>query len=372
MTIKLNPGALAALRLTPAIGAPIKQTKESLPVNSGSNAVRVTPVATVNQANRLSQTYFSPLMTGLGDWTQSLSGSSSSDVAVTPSSEPSKPATYAGTFSLRIKTREGDTVTLHFGESHSVGDELEKSTAARYEVEGDLSDAERKALDKVVEKMVDITETFFSSTIGFGRMAIMDDLSFFDAEQLASFALDVSQARQFTGAAHQTYSSMSLDYSVDLKNKRHHLASEFVMGYSQPGQAGQQRFSYDLTAAIDPLANSVLNALDVRDLGKPGLHQSAPTALPNYYQGALQALASQTSQLAALVDRSETQQVAAKPKDFVVNLFRAMVKHHPAYKNASEPMRRNLDGMLDMLPKLMEYSQAMAATFLNSLVSIKA
>src|SRR5690606_6937782 len=154
-------------------------------------------------------------MTGLSDWSQRPNSFKSEP---TPASSNS-PHQYGGSFSLQIKTRDGDTVTLRFGESRAIGEDTEQTSSALYQVDGELSEAERKALDKVVAKMVGIAETYFSSTIGFGRMAALDDLSFFDAGQLAGFALDASQARTFSGAAHTTYSSMSLDYSIDLKAK---------------------------------------------------------------------------------------------------------------------------------------------------------
>ncbi|WP_097458686.1 hypothetical protein [Mangrovitalea sediminis] len=308
----------------------------------------------------------SPLMQGLGDWAHSeiaQTGNTASASAST-SQENSNPL-YGGGFSLKITTREGDHVTLHFNEARGKAGSREPLTSAQYEVDGKLSADERKALGKVVNKMVDLAHSFFSGTSGLGNLAVVNDLSFFDASQLTSFALDLSQSRQHTGLADRSYSLFSLDYSVDLTHGSQHLSSDFVQGYQQKDQAGSSHYGYDLTSGIGPSSLGVLNQTDVHGLGKPLRYESAPTALPRFYQGAVQALASNVDQLAALADQVASQPLPAAADKLVPELFRGLVQQHPAYHQASEGTRQGLNRIFAVLPTLMSRSQGLAAGLLR-------
>jgi len=310
---------------------------------------------------------FSPLMKDLQAWSQRLFDAAGSAAASDAAAADATGAAqdYSGTFSLEVKTREGDTVTIHFNEGRTRGASSDQVTEASYEVEGDLSADERKALDQLVGKMVDIADTFFSGTTGFGRLAVVDNLDFFDAGQLAGFALDVGQDRRKMGnrQSDRAYSSFSLDYDVDLDTKTQHLRSALVSGYQQADGAGQQRHGYDLTSAIDPAGKQLLDRTDVRGLGKPGLYQSGPTALPAYYQGALQALSGNIDCLSELAEQTAAQNTLADPEAVVTDLFRGLAKTHPAYLAAAGNVQQSLGRFFDMLPSLLRQAPALNAHF---------
>lgn len=319
---------------------------------------------------------FSPLMSGLQQWCASLFGANTggaNPAATAPDAVAADAATpagggdpdYSGKFSLTVKTRDGDTVTIHFTQSRSDGAQRAQASSASYEVDGNLSADERKALDRLVGKMNDIADTFFSDTTGFGHLAVVDNLDFFDAGQLAGFALDLSQQREHMGnqRSDSAYSSLSFDYDVDLAAHTQRLRSDSVSGYSQAGGAGLHHYGYDVSSAIDASAKAALASVDVSGMGRPGLYQSAPTALPAYYQGALQALSGNIDALAALAGQSDAQAALAQPAQGVSTLFRGLAQAHPAYRKAAPGVRQGLDRVFALLPALMRNAGSLHGLF---------
>ncbi len=106
-------------------------------------------------------------------------------------------------FSLELRTREGDVVALNFrqldyrssaqGAGASVVEEgIERMV--NLSVEGDLSDAELAAIDRLLEQVTEEAASFFSGDLmaTAARLSSLD----FDSEQLASFALDFTRTSQ--------------------------------------------------------------------------------------------------------------------------------------------------------------------------------
>lgn len=367
MNVSINPSQFQLARTTPVVRA-ADAPKGAVPAASASTAP-LKVEESIAQDN-----LFSPLMSGLRAWARGVPqaiADASRSAAVDEGATPD----YSGSFELMVKTREGDTVKIRFSETRAGSTEDGKRIAASYEVEGNISDEERQALDKVITKVTEIADTFFDGVVGFGHLAVMDNLDFFDAGQLASFALDISQDRRFHqggGQAERMYSSLSFDYTVDLKAKTQRLESELVLGYQQKEGAGQQRFGYDLETAIAPASKQLLAGMDVRALGRPGLYQSAPTALPSYYQGALQALSGNIDRLAELVEETDAQAAPIVDEEAIARLFRGIAENHPAYKAASDKARQGLGRMFDLLPDLIRQAPALNANLLDGTLRVKA
>lgn len=373
MDIKLSPYQALALQSTsspfrgvtgiPSRNLLLQGAKPELPVSSVEPLQPLEVTALSNKASG-----FTPLMTGLRDWLEEGGLPTARTQPGQSSSYQQKPLTYAGGFSLEVKTRDGDRIQIRFEEVHDGQVRGDQSLRATYEIQGELSEDERKALEKVVDKMLEITDRFFSSTVGFGHLAIMDNLQFFDAEQLASFALNISQSRDFSGPSQKLNSSLSYGYEVDLKTGTQRLKSEYVLGHRQGESGGQQKFGYDVTSAINKVAAPFLDGLDVRGLGRPQLHQSAPTALPGYYQGALQALASNLDQLATLAKEPSAQKLPMEAEDLVTQLFQQLAPQHSAFKEAPEAVQQRLSKLFKIMPDLLKYAnQLNTLTFRGSL-----
>lgn len=378
MDIKLSPYQSLALQsssspLRGATGIPSQNLlfqQEGKQEQSASANASLQPLKVTTRSNSISG--FTPLMTGLRDWIEEGSLPAVASQPVKSSPYPQKPLTYSGGFSLEVKTREGDRIQIRFEEIHDDHVRGDRSLRASYEIQGELSKEERQALEKVVDKMLEISDRFFSSTVGFGHLAIMDNLQFFDAEQLASFALNISQSREFSGRAQKLNSSLSYGYEVDLNGGSQRLRSELVLWYRQNEYGGRQKFGYDVTSAINPTAGQLLEGLDVRGLGRPQLNQSAPTALPRYYQGALQALASNLDQLASLAKDSSAQQLPLPGEDLVTQLFQQMAPQHPAFKEAPEAVQQRLSKLFKILPVLLKYSNQLNTLSFRGSLKVKA
>ncbi|WP_194723962.1 hypothetical protein [Noviherbaspirillum malthae] len=375
MNIKINPASAGLNWLPKPAAGPRPDLSPAKDLAVQPALAEVPAPAAADESALSAASLFQPLIRGLGEWSRGVSGAANEASSAQQGSgaQANGRPDYAGSFSLTVKTRDGDTVTLHFDEARTHGPQTSQSNAAAYRVEGNLSESERAARDKVVAKMTDIADSFFSDTVGFGRLVVMDDLGFFDAGELAGFALNVSQDRQFQGGnAERAYSSLSFSYETDLEAKTQRLSSEMLDGYQQKDGAGMHRYAYDLTSSISSASKALLNGMDVRELGRPGVYQSAPTALPAYYQGALQALAGNIDRLAALTEDADAQAAGLADAKSVSDLFRGLAANHPAYKNAAEPVQAGLNRMFDLLPPLMKQANELLASFLNGSLQVKA
>jgi|GEM_PF-6652266 len=130
--------------------------------------------------------------------------------------------------SLEIKTREGDTVTVHFaqdtsgstaalavnnetGSGSAAQADVEKSTQASFSIEGDLSKKEHKAIEHLMKRLDKVAEKFFSSDME-GVMKRLGKLGF-NEQQLAGFSFDLNhqQSLQAVSAYYGTGSSAGTD-----------------------------------------------------------------------------------------------------------------------------------------------------------------
>ena len=136
-------------------------------------------------------------------------------------------------FSLELRTREGDVVSLNFrqldyrssaqGNGGSVSEQgLER--LVNMSVTGDLSDAEFAAIDRMLNQVTDEAASFFEGDLlaTGARLTALD----FDSEQLASFALDFTRTSQIQLTQVYTDSNQSLS---DLASRDSGVASLLEM-----------------------------------------------------------------------------------------------------------------------------------------------
>lgn len=103
--------------------------------------------------------------------------------------------------SFSLKTRDGDTVSIRFSESfasvyQSSNDEfgiaLSGKQAFEFSVEGELDDAELKAINDLLAQVGEVSELFFSNRF---QDAFVSALNVgFDSTEIASFSLDLSKS----------------------------------------------------------------------------------------------------------------------------------------------------------------------------------
>ncbi|KVX00487.1 hypothetical protein [Shewanella frigidimarina] len=115
-------------------------------------------------------------------------------------------------FELTLKTQEGDTVTIRFSSAQSIeqdgmsyvadgsSDNTLDSFQLSYEVEGDLSEKEYKAMQTIFANVGELADDYFSSVTHYGTQIPQssnatlstDLLAGFNSEQLASIDLSVA------------------------------------------------------------------------------------------------------------------------------------------------------------------------------------
>lgn len=119
------------------------------------------------------------------------------------------------TATLSIRTRDGDTINMTLTQALTGG-----SLLFTFNVEGELSEEEQLALEKLAAKLGEVADEFFRS--GTAELRGLDD---FDSKLLDSFTLSVSQ---FNGSG---YDTISYDYAIDETNNTARLTAEDTFGY---------------------------------------------------------------------------------------------------------------------------------------------
>lgn len=157
-------------------------------------------------------------------------------------------------FSLELRTREGDVVSLNFrqldyrssaqGNGGSVSEQgLERMV--NMSVTGDLSDAEFAAIDRMLAQVTEEAASFFEGDllVTAARLMSLD----FDSEQLASFALDFTRTSQIELTRVYSDSSQSLS---DLASRDSEVASLLEMLASTQRQLMEEaRVLFDAPSA---------------------------------------------------------------------------------------------------------------------------
>lgn len=134
---------------------------------------------------------------------------------------------------VNIRTRDGDTISLNLVQNTN-GSGLSFS----FTVEGNLSEAEQQALEKLAAKLGEVADEFFRS-----GTAELRGLDAFDGSVLNSFSLSLSQRH---GLDQKTF---TYDYVIDHANNTVTLSGKDVEGYT-----------FDITAHISNLLHGQTSA----------------------------------------------------------------------------------------------------------------
>ena len=129
---------------------------------------------------------------------------------------------------LNIRTRDGDTISITLAYK---GDS--KHLNFSFHVEGELSDEEQLALEKLAAKLGEVADEFFRN--GTAELRGLDE---FDSEAFASFSLSLSK---FNG---KNYDTFDYDYAVDETTGTARLSGQDVFGYK-----------FDISAHLSGLLN---------------------------------------------------------------------------------------------------------------------
>ena len=183
-------------------------------------------------------------------------------------------------FELSVKTKEGDVINITFNSSQGYDEKTGEAVdgfSLSYEVNGDLSEAEHKALSQVlsgVGEMADeffkVSENSFSSHIVSSQADMsVDFLAGFNSEQLAGFNVSFSTTQN--DALDTGENNLDLSYSIDeVSNQQAFVFTsesgqneiDFALDMSTIGSKDTQQMQQYLASLDQSLEDSRVNSTE--------------------------------------------------------------------------------------------------------------
>lgn len=226
------------------------------------------------------------------------------------------PVEKRDSFSLVVKTREGDEVKIdiRYDDSRSKPNDrayglkfTSNELSVSYKVEGDLSKSEQEALQKLISGLGDVADQFFSNK---GQLDEYVDLSRFNFDQLASFKL-----------ALKDYPALS----ADPKDRRDLALQQFLMEYSVNTESANQSVSasYNDETRVGEGKKDNYTYQITTALQRAGFDVLQPSVRNDSYQKAKESLAHLEEQIDFSV--SQLNDKSGKSGEFYKNGLRQML-----------------------------------------------
>ena len=183
-------------------------------------------------------------------------------------------------FELSIKTKEGDVINITFNSSQGYDEKTGEAVdgfSLSYEVNGDLSEEEHKALSQVLNGVGEMADEFFKvSENSFSPLIVpnqtdmsLDFLAGFNSEQLAGFNVSFSTTQN---DAHDTgENNLDLSYSIDeasnqqalvFKSEGGHNEIDFALDMSTIGGKDTQQMQQYLASLDQSLEDNRVNSTE--------------------------------------------------------------------------------------------------------------
>ena len=181
-------------------------------------------------------------------------------------------------FELSVKTKEGDVINITFNSSQGYDEETGEAVdgfSLSYEVNGDLSEAEHKALTQVLSGVGEMADEFFKvSENSFNPLIVpnqadmsLDFLAGFNSEQLTGF--DVSFSTTQNKDLDSKENTLDLSYSIDEASNQQALVFkavggqndiDFALDMSTIGAKDKQQMQQYLASLDQSLEDSRVNS----------------------------------------------------------------------------------------------------------------
>ena len=183
-------------------------------------------------------------------------------------------------FELSIKTKEGDVINITFNSSQGYDEKTGEAVdgfSLSYEVNGDLSEEEHKALSQVLNGVGEMADEFFkASENSFSPLIVqnktdmsLDFLAGFNSEQLAGFNVSFSTTQN--DALDTGENNLDLSYSIDeasnqqalvFKSEGGHNEIDFALDMSTIGGKDTQQMQQYLASLDQSLEDSRVNSTE--------------------------------------------------------------------------------------------------------------
>ena len=183
-------------------------------------------------------------------------------------------------FELSVKTKEGDVINITFNSSQGYDEKTGEAVdgfSLSYEVNGDLSEAEHKALSQVLsgvgemaDEFFNVGENSFSSHIVSNQADMnVDFLAGFNSEQLAGFNVSFSTTQN--DALDTGENNLDLSYSIDEASNQQAFVFtsesgqneiDFALDMSTIGSKDTQQMQQYLASLDQSLEDSRVNSTE--------------------------------------------------------------------------------------------------------------
>ena len=183
-------------------------------------------------------------------------------------------------FELSLKTKEGDVINITFNSSQGYDENTGEAVdgfSLSYEVNGDLSEAEHKALTQVLSGVGEMADEFFKvSENSFNPLIVpnqtdmsLDFLAGFNSEQLTGF--DVSFSTTQNKDLDSKENTLDLSYSIDEASNQQALVFkaaggqndiDFALDMSTIGAKDTQQMQQYLASLDQSLEDSRVNSTE--------------------------------------------------------------------------------------------------------------
>ena len=183
-------------------------------------------------------------------------------------------------FELSIKTKEGDVINITFNSSQGYDEKTGEAVdgfSLSYEVNGDLSEEEHKALSQVLNGVGEMADEFFKvSENSFSPIIVpnqtdmsLDFLAGFNSEQLAGFNVSFSTTQN--DALDTGENNLDLSYSIDEASNQQALVFkseggqneiDFALDMSTIGGKDTQQMQQYLASLDQSLEDSRVNSTE--------------------------------------------------------------------------------------------------------------
>jgi len=267
-------------------------------------------------------------------------------------------------FSLQVETRDGDVIDINL----RYADEREQKTpysirilareiSVSYNVDGDLSKAEKTALNDLMEGLGALADRFFS---GKGALTEISGLNAFDQGELSSFSLLL---KDYKDKAKEGLQSLLVEYDVN-QDLQEHTLSALYKDQNEVGEKGTDNYEFNITSSLQAAGFDVsnsqtqgnLNAVSSDklallekqiDFSVDQLNEKDTQADEFYISGLRQMLA---RSLVETAEQSTVKAILAEPVQVSMQLFKGIVQQHPEYTNLAKPEKQQVDQVLSGLP----------------------
>lgn len=283
----------------------------------------------------------------------------------------SSSGTLKDNFELEVKTRDGDNVKINVQyidkrkeiSAYKVHVD-EREIIVDYNVDGNLSEQERKALEDLLAAVGNIADDFFQ---GRGRLPSTLSLGDFDKQLLQGFELNLEDLPTITddptNSLDLALQQLNIQYEINDSASRHHLLVNYN-DETKVGAGGTDNCSIDIDAALNAIGQQALSLQ--QKTASASAAQSKLKLLEQQIDLSVAQLREKDSRtdklfnnvlremlgfaITSSVEKLDSQTALPEPEVVASQALQGLVKIHPDYQALENKQRARINAALLELP----------------------